>query len=102
MRTELVGSKGASTIGQGVGRVTTQLEGGRWGGDVPLDFRPRFIAAYDAEVQAWINAVADGSNVAPRSATAWDGYVGAAVCAAAEQSLTAVGAVDVTLQSRPA
>ena len=65
VRTELVGSKGASTIGQASGRVTTQLEGGRWGGDVPLDFRPRFVAAYDAEVQAWINAVADGSNVAP-------------------------------------
>ena len=82
--------------------VTTQQAGGRWGGDVPLDFRPRFIAAYDAEVQAWIAAVADGSNIAPRSATAWDGYVAAAVCEAAEQSLTADGPVDVVLQSRPA
>ena len=80
--------------------VTTQRAGSRWGGRVPLDFRPRFIAAYDAEVQAWVAAVADGSNIAPRSATAWDGYVAAAVCEAAERSLTADGAVDVTLQDR--
>ena len=81
--------------------MTTQLAGGRWGGAVPADFRPRFIDAYDAEVQAWITAVAGGTNVAPRSATAWDGYVAAAVCEAAEQSLTAEGPVAVTLQERP-
>ena len=101
VRTELVGSKGSATVGLEIGRVTTQLAGGRWGGSVPPDFRPRFIDAYDAEVQAWVTAVADGSNVAPRSATAWDGYVGAAVCEAAERSLTAEGAVEVTLQDRP-
>src|SRR5699024_10797061 len=74
---------------------------GRWGGTVPADFRPRFVDAYDAEVQAWVAAVADGSFVAPRSATAWDGYAAAAVCEAAERSLTADGAVEVTLQERP-
>ena len=100
VRTELVGSKGAATVGQESGMVTTQQAGSRWGGQVPLDFRPRFIAAYDAEVQAWVAAVADGSNIAPRSATAWDGYVAAAVCEAAERSLTADGPVDVTLQDR--
>ena len=102
VRTELVGSKGAATVGQEAGMVTTQQAGSRWGGQVPLDFRPRFIAAYDAEVQAWVAAVADGSNIAPRSATAWDGYAAAAVCVVAERSLTADGAVDVTLQERPA
>lgn len=101
VRTELVGSKGAATVGQESGLVTTQQEGGRWGGAVPADFRPRFIDAYDAEIQAWIAAVADGSFVAPRSATAWDGYVAAAVCEAAEQSLTADGAVEVNLLERP-
>ncbi|MDN5821527.1 MAG: Gfo/Idh/MocA family oxidoreductase [Brachybacterium sp.] len=101
VRTELVGSQGAATIGQETGMVTTQQAGGRWGGAVPADFRPRFVDAYDAEVQAWIAAVADGSLVAPRSATAWDGYVAAAVCEAAEQSLTADGAVEVSLLERP-
>ena len=101
VRTEVVGSKGSATIGLGVSRVTTMQPGGRWGGSVPADFRPRFIDAYDAEIQAWINAVTDGSNVAARSATAWDGYVAAAVCEAAEQSLSAEGAVAVTLEDKP-
>jgi len=101
VRTELVGSLGSATVGLEVGRVTTQLAGGRWGGSVAPDFRPRFIDAYDAQVQAWVTAVADGSNVAPRSATAWDGYAAAAVCEAAEQALSVDGAVEVTLQERP-
>ncbi|MGY5765035.1 Gfo/Idh/MocA family protein [Brachybacterium sp. DNPG3] len=129
VRTELVGSRGAATIGLGVSRVTTQVAGagagvgggagvvggasagvgggargsagGSWGGGVPLDFRPRFVAAYDAEVQAWIEAIADGTNVAERSATSWDGYLAAAVCAAAERSLTADGDVAVELRDRP-
>ena len=45
--------------------------------------------------------MADGSFVAPRSATAWDGYVAAAVCEAAERSLTADGPVEVQLLERP-
>ena len=81
--------------------VTTQQAGGRWGGAVPADFRPRFLDAYDAEIQAWIAAVADGSFVAPRSATAWDGYVAAAVCEAAEHSLTADGPVRCSCSSAP-
>lgn len=101
VRTEIVGSQGSATIGLNIGRVTTQRPGGSWGGSVPLDFRPRFLAAYDAEVQAWVDAVADGSNIAARSATAWDGYLAAAVCAAAVESLTADGPVDVQLEARP-
>ncbi|WP_422116149.1 Gfo/Idh/MocA family protein [Brachybacterium sp. UNK5269] len=101
VRTEIVGSRGSATIGLNVGRVTTQQPGGSWGGSVPLDFRPRFLAAYDAEVQAWVDAVADGTNIAARSATAWDGYLAAAVCAAAVQSLSTDGAVEVELDERP-
>lgn len=101
VRTEVVGSRGSSTIGLGVGRVTTQRPGGGWGGGVPRDFRPRFIDAYDAEVQAWVRAVADGSGIAERSATAWDGYLAAATCEAAARSLTADGFVDVEVRERP-
>lgn len=101
VRTEVLGSEGISTIGSGVARVTTQKAGGTWGGSIPADFRPRFVAAYDAEVQAWIAAVLDGSNVAERSATAWDGYLAAATCEAAESALTTPGFVPVTVQPRP-
>ncbi|MFC7376481.1 MULTISPECIES: Gfo/Idh/MocA family protein [unclassified Brachybacterium] len=102
VRTEVVGSRGTATIGLDISRVTTQQPGGTWGGSVPADFRPRFVAAYDAEVQAWVDAIAVGTNIAERSATAWDGYLAAAVCDAAEKSLTSQDAIDVQLEARPA
>lgn len=101
VRTEALGSRGIATIGLESGRVTTHLEGGRYGGTIPKDFRPRFLDAYDAEVQAWIAAVQDGSRIATRSATAWDGYLAAATCDAAEKALTADGFVPVSTLPRP-
>ena len=101
VRTEVLGSAGIATIGLEHGRVTTHQDGGRWGGRLPADLRPRFVDASVAEVQAWIAAIADGSNVAERSATTWDGYLAAATCAAAEQALTAGTFVPVTVRERP-
>lgn len=101
VRTEVLGSQGIATIGTEVHRVTTQKPGGQWGGSIPADFRPRFIDAYDAEVQAWVAAVADGTNIAARSARAWDGYLAAATCEAAEKALTAGSFIPVTVRPRP-
>lgn len=101
VRTEVLGSRGIATIGWDVARVTTHMPGRTWQGSVPADYRPRFLDAYDAQVQAWIAAIRDGSNRATRSATAWDGYVAAAVCQAAEQALDADGEVAVQLRDRP-
>lgn len=101
VRTEVLGSKGIATIGMGVQRITTHRPDGTWDGSLPADFRPRFIDAYDAQVQAWVAAIADGSNVAERSATAWDGYLAAATCAAAEESLSAGRFVPVSTRERP-
>lgn len=101
VRTEVLGSDGIATIGLGVQRVTTHRPGGTWEGSLPADFRPRFLDAYDAQVQAWVAAVTDGSNVAQRSATAWDGYLAAATCEAAETSLSAGSFVPVTIHERP-
>ncbi|WP_084252818.1 Gfo/Idh/MocA family protein [Devriesea agamarum] len=101
VRTEVLGSRGIATIGLQHGRITTHTPGAQWGGKLPEDFRPRFAAAYDSEFQAWIHAIADGSNIAPQAATAWDGYVAAATCEAAEKSLTEDGFVAVALQEPP-
>lgn len=101
VRTEAVGSEGTSTIGMEIGRVTTQKHDGSWGGSVHPDFRPRFLDAYDAEVREWIAAVKNGRNVAERSATAWDGYLTAATCEAAEKALSADGFVPVTVRDHP-
>lgn len=101
VRTEVLGSAGIATIGSEIHRVTSHRSDGGWGGSHPADFRPRFRDAYDAEVQAWVAAVADGSNIASRSARAWDGYLAAAACEAAEKALTAGGFVPVAVRPRP-
>ena len=66
----------------------------------PDDWRPRFVRAYEAELQAWIAAIATGTTV---GASAWDGYVATAVAEAGVASLTSGGTpTDVKLVSRPA
>ncbi|SDD87892.1 Gfo/Idh/MocA family protein [Auraticoccus monumenti] len=102
VRTEVVGSRGSATIGLEVGRLTTQLPGGRWGGSVHADFRPRFRDAYDVQLQRWVDAVRRGEGVDPTSATAWDGYAAAVVCEATARALDTDGApVPVELATRP-
>lgn len=72
---------------------------GRWGGTIHQDYLERFAAAYDREVQAWVDATRRGETTGP---TAWDGYVAAAVCEAGVRSLTEGGRVEVDLAERPA
>ncbi len=101
VRTEAVGSEGSATIGMEIGRITTQKPDGTWGGQVHPDFRGRFFEAYDFEILEWIKAIKSGENVAERSATAWDGYLTAATCEAAEKALTAQGFVTVETLEKP-
>jgi myo-inositol 2-dehydrogenase/D-chiro-inositol 1-dehydrogenase len=70
VRTEVVGESGSVTIGKD---------------QVTPGFRERFAAAYDLEMQRWVDAVHAGVNVA--GPTAWDGYAAAAVCEAGVRSL---------------
>lgn len=42
---------------------------------LPQDSIPRYAAAYDVEVQAWIDSVVRGEAPDPRLATAWDGLL---------------------------
>ena len=52
-------------------------------------FKERFGAAYDVEIQRWVNAVLAGGTTGDYTdgPGAWDGYAAAAVCAAGVQSL---------------
>ena len=68
------------------------------GGRVPVDWRDRFIRAYDTELQDWLNAVAAGTSTGP---TAWDGYAAAAVTDAALDALRTGERVAVTMAERP-
>jgi myo-inositol 2-dehydrogenase/D-chiro-inositol 1-dehydrogenase len=95
VRTEVVGELGSAAIGLDVGLVHRSGRG-TWGGALTPSFLERFGAAYDIEVQRWVDAVASGVNVA--GATAWDGYAAAAVCAAAVRSLETGERVCVELE----
>jgi myo-inositol 2-dehydrogenase/D-chiro-inositol 1-dehydrogenase len=70
----------------------------RHSGRVPVDWRDRFIRAYDTELQEWLDAVAAGSSAGP---TAWDGYAAAAVTDAALEALRTGQRTAVTMPERP-
>ena len=92
VRTELVAERGSAMTGLGVGLVRRTPAG--WGGAIPGDYRERFAAAYDVEVQRWVDAVHRGTTDGPG---AWDGYAAAAVCAAGVESLRTGRRVEVHL-----
>jgi myo-inositol 2-dehydrogenase/D-chiro-inositol 1-dehydrogenase len=96
VRTELVAERGSARIGLGVGLVKHSAAG--WGGAITPGFVERFGAAYDTEVQRWVDAVRSGVTV--DGPGVWDGYAAAAVCAAGVRSLHTGKRVEVDLGSR--
>jgi myo-inositol 2-dehydrogenase/D-chiro-inositol 1-dehydrogenase len=70
----------------------------RRGVRVPVDWRDRFIRAYDTELQEWLNAVAAGTSAGPSS---WDGFAAAAVTDAALEALRTGQRTPVTMPERP-
>lgn len=96
VRGELVCEKGTVSLAVRVD-VHLRQAGAESFGFAP-DWRPRFAAAYRAQLQDWVNAIASGRNV---GASAWDGYAAMAVAAAGLRSLGSGQPVDVTLQPRP-
>jgi myo-inositol 2-dehydrogenase/D-chiro-inositol 1-dehydrogenase len=97
IRYELVGESGTLSLGEHPG-VQVRAEG-RYQGPIPADYRERFGAAYQRELQEWVNGVLDGTVTGP---SAWDGYATTAVAEAAVESQTKGGRVPVELAERPA
>jgi myo-inositol 2-dehydrogenase/D-chiro-inositol 1-dehydrogenase len=97
VRTEVVGEKGSALIGldQNLQVKTTD---GRWGGQLTPSFVQRFGAAYDTELQQWVDAARAGTIDGPG---AWDGYAAVAVCEAGVQALRTGEKVAVDLQPKP-
>jgi myo-inositol 2-dehydrogenase / D-chiro-inositol 1-dehydrogenase len=96
IRYELVGESGTVLLGEQPG-VRVRAEG-RHEGPIPADFRERFAAAYQSELQEWVSGVLDGQVVGP---SAWDGYATQAVAEAGVESQTKGGRVTVELVERP-
>jgi myo-inositol 2-dehydrogenase/D-chiro-inositol 1-dehydrogenase len=97
IRYELVAEAGTVALGEH-GGVQVRREG-QYHGPIPADYRERFGAAYQSELQEWVSGVLRGEVVGP---SAWDGYATTAVAEAAVESQTEGGRVAVELVDRPA
>ena len=96
VRGEVVGETGTVALAD-VSEVMVRAAG-RHGGRVPVDWRDRFVRAYDAELQDWLTAVAAGTTAGPSS---WDGYAAAAVTDSALAALRTGQRTEVTMPGRP-
>jgi len=97
VKTEAIFEKGIAEIGRTAGM--TQWQDGRWGGAENMSFKPRFAAAYDAQIQRWVNALKKGTIDGP---SAWDGYLAAAACKAGVEALHSGNLVKVDYAKKPA
>jgi myo-inositol 2-dehydrogenase / D-chiro-inositol 1-dehydrogenase len=97
IRYELVGETGTISLGEEPGPQIRQQ--GRHHGPIPADWRERFGAAYQRELQEWVTGALEGQITGP---SAWDGYATTAAAEAAVQSLTDGRRTTVELVDRPA
>jgi len=97
VRTEVVGESGSATIGLDQNLVVKTTDG-RWGGQITPGFVQRFGAAYDIELQRWVDAAARGTVDGPG---AWDGYAAVAVCEAGAEAVRTGEKVKVQMEARP-
>ena len=96
VRGEVVCETGTVALAD-VSEVTVRTQN-RHSGRVPVDWRDRFIRAYDTELQEWLNAVAAGTATGP---TAWDGFAAAVVTDAALEALRTGQRTAVSMPERP-
>lgn len=95
--TQAIFEKGVVNIGEDSGPYVRTA--GAWGGTVTPSFVERFGAAYDVEVQAWVDAARRGDIGGP---SAWDGYATAACCEAGVEAQASGSKVAVQLNAKPA
>ena len=96
IRGEIVGESGTAALADASEATVTAA--GRRSGRVPANWQERFARAYDAELQAWLNAVADRTCTGP---SAWDGYAAAAVTDSAVSALRTGQRTAVSMPERP-
>jgi myo-inositol 2-dehydrogenase/D-chiro-inositol 1-dehydrogenase len=89
--TEAVFEKGVAEIGKTAGMTRWRDAG--WGGVEHVSFTTRFAAAYDSQVQRWVDAARRGTIDGP---SAWDGFLAATVSEASVRAQSTGGRVDVT------
>lgn len=96
IRGEVVGEDGTVELSESAGAVVKRA--GSYAGRVPVDWRERFVRAFDTEFQAWIDAVTAGGTTGPST---WDGYAATVVCDTGLEALRSGQRVPVVLRERP-
>lgn len=66
---------------------------------VTVDWRERFVEAFDVELQEWVHSVLDDEIAGP---SAWDGYAATVISDALVESFESGGVVSVDMKDRPA
>jgi myo-inositol 2-dehydrogenase/D-chiro-inositol 1-dehydrogenase len=98
IRGEVIGETGTAALADRGHVVVRSAQ--RVGVSVPEDWRERFIAAYDVELQEWIDEVVAGGTLAGPSA--WDGYPAPVVCDAGVKALYSGDRIEIELRDKPA
>jgi myo-inositol 2-dehydrogenase/D-chiro-inositol 1-dehydrogenase len=96
IRGEVIGESGAVSLAER-NEVVVKSDGA-FRGAVPVDWRDRFAAAFDAEFRSWLAAAAKGGAAGPSS---WDGYVATVASAAGVKALTTGAREPIKLRERP-
>lgn len=97
VKTEAVFENGIVEIGRTAG--TAVFSDGQIRTKEHTTFKTRFAAAFENELQRWVNAAKQGRI---DGASAWDGYLAAAVCEAGVEALETGQRVAVKYESKPA
>jgi myo-inositol 2-dehydrogenase/D-chiro-inositol 1-dehydrogenase len=90
VRIDVVGETGTLSLTNPAGVIRTT--GLTQQTSYPADWRPRYAAAYRAEMQAWVTAVRRGSYAGTALASAEDGYRATVVAHAVVASMRSGGA----------
>jgi myo-inositol 2-dehydrogenase/D-chiro-inositol 1-dehydrogenase len=98
IRGEVVGESGTASLADRSPVVVRRA--GTVSGSVPVDWRERFVAAFDTELQEWVNTLSAGQN--PTGPSSWDGYAATAVSDAGVEALYGGERVTVDLGQKPA
>jgi len=96
IRGEVVCETGTVELSESAGTIVKRA--GAHAGRVPVDWRERFVRAFDTEFQAWIDAVAAGGTTGP---SAWDGYAATIGTDAGLEALRTRQRVPITMRERP-
>jgi myo-inositol 2-dehydrogenase/D-chiro-inositol 1-dehydrogenase len=96
VRTEAVFEKGIAEIGRTSGLIIHSS--GQISTPEHSSFKTRFAAAYDNQIQRWINAAQQGRIDGP---SAWDGYLAAAAVEAGLEALKTGKKVPVSYKPKP-